>query len=206
MASDTDQCDVVYTGAPNLKIEKHTVEVELGDSDGTVTWKITVGNFGGSTADVVVVDERLPKAADETTVKVAKKPTKGKYKADDSIWKVGSLAPGEVHTMTMSVKVPMTNLEDGVVNRATVTSLDDPYITGKKDNKTLAADTDQYDSAAANADDADPSDDDGGDDSDETNASILPDAGGPYVWVLLAGLTLTGLGGLIVRRSRKSRT
>ena len=111
--SETEITDVVREAA--LSIEKTgDAEVVAGEN---VTWTITVGNDGPSTAGVVVVDDNLP----DDLVFVSATPDSGTCNAADPIQcDLGDMAPGEAIDIEIVATVPADYVLDSFQNTATV--------------------------------------------------------------------------------------
>lgn len=159
LPADTDNCDVVTTPlapppAPaDVRIVKDLASgaVEPG---GRAAWQVTVGNFGEGPASGVVMRDlgafvRSPDGHADVADLELSAPSKGNV--DGTSWTVGDLAPGEKATVTLTGTVPSGAESGTLVNRAVVTSPDDP--TGPpadprsdcEDNATLPDDHDNCD-------------------------------------------------------------
>lgn len=132
VAADTDQADVLTVHrAAHLAIDKAVTSID----GGSISYTITVGNLGGQAAAEVTVTD-LP--GDNLTDVRMSDPSSGDI--DGLVWHLGTLEPGERHTVTV------TGVSRGpaVTNQAHVDAPDLPH-RGLRTNETLEADDDQGD-------------------------------------------------------------
>ena len=143
---------------PELKIEKHQVGDPVYAVDrktATITWSITVKNFGDGLAENVVVTDRYPDGVDPKSVKLVSEPTLGKFDTLTGKWNgfdlayEGFPAPNEA-TVELSAVVPTAKANETVnrINRAVVNADEVPERPIDGDcqvNETVADDTDRCD-------------------------------------------------------------
>ena len=159
-----------------------TIEKSLTDQDDDLaTWSLEVTNLGPTetTKDIVVVDP-LPKGLTFVSAKGAGW-TCDADGQDVTCTRSASLAVDASSTIALKTRITADDGQE-IVNSAEVLSggltLDD-------------------DDAVVDAPDPDAVDGLGG---------ILPDTGGPVLWILLAGLLAAGAGGLVLTRRRPKHT
>ena len=111
-----------------------------------VQWRIRGSNVGKSPAVDTVVRDVYPPGVRRGTVRVIGRPDKGSFDPAAGRWSIGTLAPGEQVEISLEARV-VAKTGKRIVNSATITSPDDPYVPSPicQVNSSLADDTDQCD-------------------------------------------------------------
>ncbi|MGL5808949.1 MAG: DUF7507 domain-containing protein, partial [Nocardioides sp.] len=123
-----------------LKVRTSTTPVAPGE---VITWKVSILNDGPAQAAQVTVNDLLPAQVDPATATLTN-PSKGTISG--LAWNVGTLAPGEQATVTVTATI-RGDATGTLRNTATVTNPDDPHDPDVpcEDNTTLPGDIDNCD-------------------------------------------------------------
>ena len=123
---------VNVTGNADLGIVKTVSSSKVKKGD-TVTWTITVKNYGPSTAHDVTVTDKLPAGLRFVS-------SNGNYNKNTGVWIIGDLKKGESKSLVITTVVTTTDAE--ITNIAVVNSTTpDNNTDNNKDNDTTKVGT-----------------------------------------------------------------
>lgn len=199
LPGDTDQCDEVtdpVPGAPILGVNKVQVgDVVYNDDDtATITYLIEAGNTGTETAEEVSVTDVLPEQVDPATVLVVADPSQGEFDSATMVWSVGTLEPGQIESLSISMLVSLEGADGEfiVVNTALIGNPELPPPGEDEEcipNDDVPGDTDQCDFVQTPVDPEDPTFPTGSGGVSTTNGWLLIGAGTLALLAMVLALT-----------------